>query len=126
MMNLKTLRLTGVASAWAAISLTQAAEEASPKTDDLDSSVAAQCVAANPTQICQPVFCNFAAHPLILPKNHFFEAAESYAEDLRTFVRNHEQLWLRIPVNDPSVTADLNTQEEYAHWHSSAGLPGRR
>jgi guanine deaminase len=80
----------------------------------------------NPTQICQPVFCNFAAHSLILPKHHFFELAESYAEDLRTFVRNHEQLRLRIPVNDPSVTADLDTQEEYAHWHSSAGLPGRR
>ena len=80
----------------------------------------------NPTRICQPVFCNFAAHPLILPKHHFFELAESYAEDLRTFVRNHEQLRLRIPVNDPTVTADLDTQEEYAHWHSSAGLPGRR
>jgi hypothetical protein len=48
MMNLKILRLTGVASALSAISLTQAAEEASPKTDDLDSSVAAQCVTANP------------------------------------------------------------------------------
>src|SRR6267143_264616 len=33
MMNLKILRLTGVASALSAISLTQAAEEASPKTD---------------------------------------------------------------------------------------------
>ena len=63
---------------------------------------------------------------LILPKHHFFELAESYAEDLRTFVRNHEQLRPRIPVNDPSVTADLDTQEEYAHWHSSASLPGRR
>ena len=72
------------------------------------------------------MFCNFAAHPLILPKHHFFELAESYAEDLRTFVRNHEQLRLRISVNDPTVTADLDTQEEYAHWHSSAGLPGRR
>jgi CTP:molybdopterin cytidylyltransferase MocA len=80
----------------------------------------------NPTQICQPVFCNFAAHPLILSKHHFFELAESYADDLRTFVRNHEQLRLRIPVNDATVTADLDTQEEYAHWHSSAGLPGRR
>jgi hypothetical protein len=80
----------------------------------------------NPTQICQPVFCNFAARPPILPKHHFFELAESYAEDLRTFVRNHEQLRLRIPVNDPTVTADLDTQEEYAHWHSSAGLLGRR
>lgn len=125
-MNLKILRLTGVGSALSAISLTQAAEEASPKTDDLDSSVAVNASQQNPTQICQPVFCNFAAHPLILPKHHFFELAESYAEDLRTFVRNHEQLRLRIRVNDPSVTADLDTQEEYAHWHSSAGLPGRR
>jgi hypothetical protein len=48
MMNLKILRLTGVASALSTIFLAQAAEEASPKTDDLDSSVAAQCVAAKP------------------------------------------------------------------------------
>jgi hypothetical protein len=48
MMNLKILPLTGVASALSAISLTQAADEALPKTDDLDSSVAAQCVAAKP------------------------------------------------------------------------------
>ena len=124
-MNLKILQLTGVGSALSAISLTQAAEEASPKTDDLDSLVAGQCVAAKPDADLPARVCNFAAHPLILPKHHFFELAESYAEDLRTFVRNHE-LRLRIPVNDPTVTADLDTQDEYAHWHSSAGLPGRR
>jgi hypothetical protein len=48
MMNLKILRLTGVASALSAIFLTQAAEEASPETDDLDSSVVTQCVTAKP------------------------------------------------------------------------------
>jgi hypothetical protein len=47
-MNLKILQLTGVGSALSAVSLTQAAEEASPKADDLDSSVAGQCVAAKP------------------------------------------------------------------------------
>jgi CTP:molybdopterin cytidylyltransferase MocA len=80
----------------------------------------------NPTRICQPLFGNFAAHPLILPKHHFLGLAESYAEDLRTFIRNHEQLRLRIPVNDPSVTADLDTPAEYAHWHDSAALPASR
>lgn len=80
----------------------------------------------NPTRICQPVFGELAAHPLILPRSQFLGLAESYAEDLRTFVRNHEQLRLRIPVNDSGVTADLDTPAEYAHWHGSAGLAGGR
>jgi molybdenum cofactor cytidylyltransferase len=80
----------------------------------------------NPTRICQPLFGNFAAHPLILPKHHFLELAESHAEDLRTFIRNHEQLRLRIPVNDPSVTADLDTPAEYAYWYDSGALPASR
>ena len=126
MMNLKILRLTGVASAFSAISLTQPAEKRRRRPTISTLRLLLNASQPNPTQICQPVFCNFAAHPLILPKHHFFELAESYAEDLRTFVRNHEQARLRIPVNDPTVTADLDTQEEYAHWHSSAGLPGRR
>jgi len=80
----------------------------------------------NPTRICQPVFGDFAAHPLILPGDQFLGVAESYAKDLRTFIRNHEQLRLRIPVNDPGVTADLDTPGEYAHWHAAAGLAGNR
>jgi len=80
----------------------------------------------NPTRICQPLFGDFAAHPLILPKNYFLGLAESYAKDLRAFIRNHEQLRLRLPVDDPSVTADLDTPAEYAHWYDSAALPASR
>jgi molybdenum cofactor cytidylyltransferase len=80
----------------------------------------------NPTRICQPVFGDFAAHPLILPKNQFLAVAESYARDLRTFIRDHHQLRLRIPVNDPGVTADLDTPEEYTYWHGAAVLAGDR
>jgi CTP:molybdopterin cytidylyltransferase MocA len=80
----------------------------------------------NPTRICQPLFGNIAAHPLILPRHQFLRLTESYAEDLRTFIRNHEQLRLRIPVNDPSVTADLDTPAEYARWRSSGRLPRSR
>ena len=80
----------------------------------------------NPTRICQPLFGKSAAHPLILPEHQFLTLAETDAEDLRTFIRNHEQLRLRIPVNDRSVTADLDTPTEYAHWRDSAALPVTR
>jgi len=70
----------------------------------------------NPTRICQPVFGGFAAHPLILPKEQFLALAESHAADLRAFIRNHEGLRLRFPVNDSGVTADLDTPADYARW----------
>jgi molybdenum cofactor cytidylyltransferase len=71
----------------------------------------------NPTRICQPVFGQCAAHPIILPRDQFLALADSYAPDLRAFIRNHEELRLRISVNDPGVTGDLDTPADYAHWN---------
>jgi hypothetical protein len=128
MMNLKILRLTGVASALLAISLTQAAEEASPKTDGknepntyqekfMKRAIEISRTALTPARntSCKPCPLSVAAIGIARVKKMDYAAA-----------RDQCQLRLRIPANDPSVTADLDTQEEYAHWHSSAGLRGRR
>lgn len=80
----------------------------------------------NPTRICQPFFGKRSGHPVILPRQQFLSLAESTAPDFRTFIRSHEHLRLRIPVNDPGVTADLDTPGEYAQWHDSAALPASR
>ena len=100
-MNLKILQLTGVGRRCPPFPLHRPRKKRRRRPTISTLWLLVNASQQNPTQICQPVFCNFAAHPLILPKHHFFELAESYAEDLRTFVRNHEQLRLRKPVNDP-------------------------
>ena len=71
-------------------------------------------VQQNPTRICQPVFNERAAHPIVLPANQFLALAKSDAPDFRAFVRQHEDLRLRIPVDDAAVTSDLDTPADYA------------
>jgi CTP:molybdopterin cytidylyltransferase MocA len=70
----------------------------------------------NPNRICQPVFSARAGHPIIMPANKFLALAKNDAADLRAFVREHENLRLRIAVSDAGVTADLDTPADYLHW----------
>ena len=70
----------------------------------------------NPTCICQPTFHGHAGHPIILPASNFRELAENDIANLRTYIRAHEALRLRLRVEDPGVSEDLNTPENYAHW----------
>ena len=70
----------------------------------------------NPTRICQPALNGRAGHPIVLPANNFRELAQRNVSDLRAYVRLHEALRLRLPVEDPGVSNDLNTPEDYACW----------
>jgi len=70
----------------------------------------------NPTHICQPSFRGHTAHPTILPASNFRELAQNDIPDLRTYIRTREGLRLRLAVEDPGVSADLNTPEDYARW----------
>jgi molybdenum cofactor cytidylyltransferase len=70
----------------------------------------------NPTRICQPALHGRAGHPIVLPANNFRELAQRNVPNLRAYVRIHEALRLRMPVEDPGVSEDLNTPEDYAHW----------
>ena len=70
----------------------------------------------NPTCICQPACHGRAAHPIILPASNFRELAQCDSPNLRAYVRTCETFRLRLPVEDPGVSADLNTPEDYARW----------
>jgi molybdenum cofactor cytidylyltransferase len=71
----------------------------------------------NPGHIYQPVFNGRAAHPIILPPEEFLAIAKSDAPDLRAFLCKHENLRLRVVVNDAGVTGDLDTPADYARWN---------
>ena len=68
----------------------------------------------NPTRICQPALHGSAGHPIVFPANNFRELAQRNVPNLRAYVRTHEALRLRMPVEDPAVSEDLNTPEDYA------------
>lgn len=70
----------------------------------------------NPTRICQPAFHGHGAHPIVLPESNFRELAQTDVAHLRDYIRTREALRLRLPVEDPGVSQDLNTPEEYARW----------
>ena len=71
----------------------------------------------NPSRICQPVFNGRAAHPIILPVDQFLALAQSDAPDLGAFIRKHQAIRLRVAVNDPGVTRDLDTPADHARWN---------
>ena len=70
----------------------------------------------NPTRICQPAFHGQAAHPIVLPESNFRELAQTEVANLRDYIRTREDLRLRLPVEDPGVSQDLNTPEDYVRW----------
>jgi CTP:molybdopterin cytidylyltransferase MocA len=80
----------------------------------------------NPTRICQPALHRRAAHPIVLPANNFRELAQHDIPNLRVYVRTHEALRLRLPVEDAAVSEDLNTPKDYARWKpKECGESGR-
>ena len=70
----------------------------------------------NPMRICQPALHGRAGHPIVLPAPNFRELAQRNVANLRDYVRSHEALRLRMPVEDPGVSQDLNTSEDYMRW----------
>ena len=67
----------------------------------------------NPTCICQPAFRGHAAHPIVLPGSNFRELAQTDVANLRDYIWTREAFRLRLPVQDPGVSQDLNTPEDY-------------
>ncbi|MEO8205264.1 MAG: nucleotidyltransferase family protein [Chthoniobacterales bacterium] len=70
----------------------------------------------NPDRICQPLFKDQGAHPIILPACVFHDLSASVHSDLRAFIREREALRLRLPVEDAGVSEDLDTPEDYNRW----------
>lgn len=69
--------------------------------------------AQNREAICQPMFGGRAAHPVILPARTFVELKNSGAGTLKDFLNLAAPPRVRCVINDPGLTLDLDTPEDY-------------
>lgn len=65
----------------------------------------------HPDMVCQPVWNNRPAHPVILPRSIFDQISESRAGTFRGFLETQPTLY--CPVRDPGLGLDLDTPEDY-------------
>ncbi len=69
--------------------------------------------AVHPTSVCQPEFGGHARHPVLLPRQAFNELRLSQAETLKDFLKQTSCRLVRCPVEDPGLSLDLDTPEDY-------------
>jgi CTP:molybdopterin cytidylyltransferase MocA len=71
----------------------------------------------NPAVIYVPSYKGQRGHPVALPGKHLAELREVQEETmgLRDLVEAYPPM--EVDVDDPIVTADINTPEDYARWH---------
>ncbi len=69
--------------------------------------------AQNTEAICQPSLGGKEKHPVILPPQAFVELKISTATTLKEFLKLTGCLRVQCPVNDPGLSLDLDTPEDY-------------
>ena len=76
----------------------------------------------HPDAVCQPEFQGRPRHPVLLPRAIFNELKCTGAETLKDFLKLFAGSTVQCPVNDATVTLDLDTPEDYikATTHFSA------
>ena len=75
--------------------------------------------AFNSDAICQPAFDGQAAHPVILPQTVFHELKSSHAGTLKEFLKLNVSRSVKHVINDPGLTLDLDTPEDYIQAQGS-------
>lgn len=70
--------------------------------------------------IVQPSYDGRAAHPVILHRSSFDELKTTHALTLKEFLAHQRNVRL-VPVDDPGVTLDMNTPEDYRAIHNRSG-----
>lgn len=78
----------------------------------------------NPAVIYVPTYKGQRGHPVALPGKHLAELREVQEETLglRDLVDAYPPI--EVEIDDPIVTADINTAEDYGRWHKQAfGAP---
>lgn len=69
---------------------------------------------AEPSKAVMPEHQGSGGHPVIIPRNHFASIlAFGKPGGLREFWRRHPAECVRVPVDDPAVTADLDVPSDY-------------
>ncbi|HEY5042208.1 MAG TPA: nucleotidyltransferase family protein [Verrucomicrobiae bacterium] len=69
--------------------------------------------AQNVDAICQPAFGGRAGHPVILPQRTFMELKSSGAATMKDFLNRSAAPRVQLVINDPGLTLDLDTPEDY-------------
>jgi molybdenum cofactor cytidylyltransferase len=67
----------------------------------------------HPSAVCQPEFQGRARHPVFLPQEIFYELKRSEAETLKDFLKLIPRSAVQYPVDDASLSLDLDTPEDY-------------
>ena len=73
----------------------------------------------NPDAVCQPQFAGHARHPVILPRAAFLALKNSPAQTLNEFLKLIPCRRVQLGINDPGLTLDLDTPEDYIQARSS-------
>jgi molybdenum cofactor cytidylyltransferase len=63
--------------------------------------------------VCQPQFGDHARHPVILPRPAFDALKKSAAGSLKEFLKLVPCRCVQLAINDPGLTLDLDTPEDY-------------
>ncbi len=75
--------------------------------------------ARNADAICQPAFAGHGAHPVILPRDLFAALPATPAATLKDFLKQVSGRRVQYVVNDPGLTLDLDTPEDYKQARAS-------
>jgi molybdenum cofactor cytidylyltransferase len=67
----------------------------------------------HPGAVCQPEFQGRARHPVLLPRDIFYELKRTDAETLKDFLKLIPCSAVQYPVDDASLSLDLDTPEDY-------------
>ena len=81
------------------------------RTDLLRSLLSFQ--AEHPDAACQPEFEGHARHPVLLPRRIFEKLRQTETETLNDFLKQFARSSVQCKINDPSLSLDLDTPEDY-------------
>jgi molybdenum cofactor cytidylyltransferase len=71
------------------------------------------CHRKHPQAICQPVFEGHRRHPVILPRDAFFDLQQSNTTTLKLFLRQTAAPHIECPIMDPGLSCDLDSPSDY-------------
>jgi len=81
-----------------------------------------KCHSHHPGTVCQPEFQGRPRHPVLLPREVFYELRQTNSETLKDFLKLIPRPAVQYSVDDAALSLDLDTPEDYikAMTHFSA------
>ncbi|HEV2319475.1 MAG TPA: NTP transferase domain-containing protein, partial [Verrucomicrobiae bacterium] len=71
------------------------------------------CHSEHPDRLCQPEFEGRGRHPVLLPRRVFNELKQTTAETFKDFLKLIPASSVQCPINDITLSLDLDTPEDY-------------